>query len=69
MIHKYLKRISNSDKKKINDSKTKEQIRLISLKNTMNTAILSEGEQMEDNFNAAKNMNFPKELPVLFFLA
>lgn len=51
------------------DSKTKEQIRLISLKNTMNAAILSEGEQMEANFNAAKNINFPKELPVLFFLA
>lgn len=48
------------------DSRTKKQIRLISLKNTMNAAILSEGEQMEANFNAAKNMNFPKELPVLF---
>lgn len=51
------------------DDETKEQERMISLKNVMNPNILSEGEQMEYNFNVAQDLEFPKNLPVFFFLA
>lgn len=51
------------------DDETKEQVRMISLKNVMNPNILSEGEQMEYNFGVAQDLQFPKNLPVFFFLA
>ncbi|MFJ7934939.1 alpha/beta fold hydrolase [Sporosarcina sp. NPDC096371] len=51
------------------DEATKEQVRMISLKNVMNPNILSEGEQMEHNFKVAQDLTFPKKLPVFFFLA
>ena len=51
------------------DDETKEQVRMISLKNVMNPNIISEGENMENNFKATQDLKFPKNLPVYFFLA
>jgi len=51
------------------DDETKEQVRMISLKNVMNPNILSEGEQMEYNFKVAQDLQFPENVPVFFFLA
>ena len=51
------------------DDETKEQVRMISLKNVMNPNILSEGVQMEHNFKATQELSLPKNLPVFFFLA
>ncbi|MBE0339449.1 alpha/beta hydrolase [Paenibacillus sp. 23TSA30-6] len=50
------------------DDETREQIRIISLKNAMNPNIISEGENLKNNFKSAENFKFPKNLPVIFFL-
>ncbi|WP_413378433.1 alpha/beta fold hydrolase [Paenibacillus taichungensis] len=50
------------------DDETREQIRMLSLKNTFNPNNLSEGENFDPNFKAAENLTFPKDLPVIFFL-
>jgi pimeloyl-ACP methyl ester carboxylesterase len=50
------------------DDETREQIRMLSLKNTFNSNNLSEGENFGPNFKAAENLTFPKDLPVIFFL-
>ncbi|HEY2491325.1 MAG TPA: alpha/beta hydrolase [Paenibacillus sp.] len=50
------------------DDETREQIRMLTLKNTFNPNILSEGENFGPNFKAAENLTFPKNLPVIFFL-
>ncbi|GAB6991774.1 alpha/beta hydrolase [Paenibacillus pini] len=50
------------------DDETREQIRILSLKNMFNSNILSEGENFNHNFKAAQHLTFPKNLPVMFFL-
>lgn len=50
------------------DEETKEQNRMITLKNMMNPNIISEAEHFPSNFKAAEFLKFPKELPVMFFL-
>ncbi|KOS63549.1 alpha/beta hydrolase [Lysinibacillus agricola] len=50
------------------DDETREQIRILTLKNMFNPNILSEGEHFNPNFKAAENLTFPKNLPVIFFL-
>ena len=50
------------------DDETREQIRILSLKNMFNPNILSEGEYFNHNFKAAQNLTFPRNLPVIFFL-
>ncbi|ETT52567.1 alpha/beta hydrolase [Paenibacillus sp. FSL H7-689] len=50
------------------DDVTREQIRILSLKNTFNPNNLNEGENFGPNFKAAENLSFPKDLPVIFFL-
>ncbi|MEK4156536.1 alpha/beta hydrolase [Paenibacillus odorifer] len=50
------------------DEETKEQNRMISLKNMMNPNIISEAEHFKSNFKATETLNFPKDLPVIFFL-
>lgn len=50
------------------DDETREQIRMLSLKNTFNPNNLSEGENFGPNFKAAEGLTFPKDLPVIFFL-
>ncbi|TXK74025.1 alpha/beta fold hydrolase [Paenibacillus sp. N3.4] len=50
------------------DDETKEQIRILYLKNMFNPNILNEGENFNHNFNAVKKVVFPKNLPVIFFL-
>ena len=50
------------------DDETKEQNRMITLKNMMNPNIISEAEHFPSNFNAAETLKFPKDLPVMFFL-
>jgi pimeloyl-ACP methyl ester carboxylesterase len=50
------------------DEDTREQIRMLSLKNAFNPNIISEGENFKYNFKAAENYSFPKNLPVIFFL-
>lgn len=50
------------------DEKTKEQVRMISLKNMMNPSVIDEGENFESNSIATRDLKFPKNLPVYFFL-
>ncbi|QOS78859.1 alpha/beta hydrolase [Paenibacillus sp. JNUCC31] len=50
------------------DDETREQIRILSLKNTFNPNNLNEGENFGPNFKAAEHLSFPKDLPVIFFL-
>jgi len=50
------------------DDETREQIRILSLKNTFNPNNLNEGENFAPNFKATEKLTFPKELPVIFFL-
>lgn len=50
------------------DDETREQIRILSLKNTFNPNNLSEGENFAPNFKVTENLTFPKDLPVIFFL-
>jgi pimeloyl-ACP methyl ester carboxylesterase len=49
--------------------KVKDQYKMISLKNLGNQSTLSEAKNMEENFEVAAKINYPKELPILFILA
>lgn len=51
------------------DDKTKEQMQLITHQNMMNPSIINEGKNFGNNAKATENLTFPKNLPVLFFLA
>lgn len=46
-----------------------EQYRYLSLKNIGSEATMNEGESMVDNFNKTIDLQYPKNLPVLYFLA
>lgn len=50
------------------DDETKEQIRILSLKNMMNPNAISESDNFKANFKAAEAYSFPSNLPVIFFL-
>ncbi|MGE7113756.1 alpha/beta fold hydrolase [Lysinibacillus sp. NPDC047702] len=50
------------------DDKTKEQMRILKHKNMYNPSQLNEAEIMYENFRAAENLSFPKNLPVIFFI-
>lgn len=50
------------------DEATKQQIKMITLKNTMNPDIVSEAQLLPTNFKAVQDLQFPKNLPVIFFL-
>jgi len=50
------------------DEKTKEQLRMLKHKNMYNATQLNEAEVMYENFKAAGNLSFPKNLPVIFFI-
>ncbi|MEK5487148.1 alpha/beta fold hydrolase [Lysinibacillus sp. FSL M8-0355] len=50
------------------DDDTKEQIRMITNKNFYNTSTSNELTNIEMNFIAAKNVTFPKDLPLLLFV-
>lgn len=50
------------------DDKTKEQLRILKHKNMYNPSQLNEAEMMYENFKAAENSSFPKNLPVIFFI-
>ncbi|GGD62831.1 alpha/beta hydrolase [Paenibacillus nasutitermitis] len=50
------------------DNETKEQIRLLSLKNMYESTTLNEMEHIYPNFVAARNLKFQKNLPLLFFI-
>ena len=50
------------------DEKTKEQLKILKHKNMYNPSQLNEAEMMYENFKAAKNLSFPKNLPVIFFI-
>ncbi|MBB3069550.1 pimeloyl-ACP methyl ester carboxylesterase [Paenibacillus baekrokdamisoli] len=50
------------------DDKTKAQIRMITNKNMNNSTTLNEMKNIYPNFVAARNLTFPKNLPVIFFI-
>ncbi|MFE4711633.1 MULTISPECIES: alpha/beta fold hydrolase [unclassified Paenibacillus] len=50
------------------DEQTKEQMRLISNKNSNNSTNLDEMQHIASNFEGAKGLTFPKELPLIFFI-
>ncbi|CAM4467589.1 pimeloyl-ACP methyl ester carboxylesterase [Paenibacillus endophyticus] len=50
------------------DEETKEQMRLLSLKNMYESTTLNEMEHIYSNFVAARGLTFPKELPLVFFI-
>lgn len=50
------------------DNETKEQMRMITLKNFYNTSTSNEMKNFYRNFTAAENLTFPKELPLLLFV-
>ncbi|WP_341280582.1 alpha/beta hydrolase [Paenibacillus sp. FSL H8-0537] len=50
------------------DEATKEQLTLLSLKNSNSPTMLSEMKNISSNFKAAEHLTFPKELPIIFFI-
>lgn len=50
------------------DDETKEQMRMLGLKNMLNPTQLNEIENMYSNFSEAESLTFPKNLPLLFFI-
>ncbi|MCQ6562769.1 alpha/beta hydrolase [Paenibacillus mendelii] len=50
------------------DDQTKEQLRMITLKNLYNPSVLNEMEHIYPNFVASRNLTFPKNLPLLLFV-
>lgn len=50
------------------DDETKEQMRMLGLKNMLNPSQLNEIKWMPSNFKAAERLTFPNKLPVVFFI-
>jgi 2-hydroxy-6-oxonona-2,4-dienedioate hydrolase len=50
------------------DEETKKQMSMIQLKTMFNPTLLNEMEHFSANFEAAKSLRFPAELPVLLFV-
>lgn len=50
------------------DEETKEQMRLITLKNFYNDTIMNEMENIFSNFKGAQHLTFLKELPLILFV-
>jgi 2-hydroxy-6-oxonona-2,4-dienedioate hydrolase len=50
------------------DDQTKEQIRLITNKNSGNSNNMGELEHIFANFTGARELSFPKDLPLIFFI-
>jgi len=50
------------------DDETKEQMRMITLKNVYNSSAMNEMENIYPNFVAAQKLTFPKNLPLLLFV-
>jgi pimeloyl-ACP methyl ester carboxylesterase len=50
------------------DDQTKEQMRMISNKNSSNATTMNEMKHFSVNFTAAKALTFPKQLPLLLFV-
>jgi len=50
------------------DEETKEQMRMIMLKNMYNKSVLNELENISSTFNGAQHLKFPKELPLILFV-
>ncbi len=50
------------------DEPTQEQIKMITLQNMMNADIQSEAQLLPTNFESVQGLQFPKNLPVIFFL-
>lgn len=50
------------------DEETKEQMRMIMLKNMYNESALNELQSISSNFKGAQHLTFPKELPLNLFV-
>lgn len=50
------------------DQQTKEQLNIMIRKNMYNNTQLNEAVSMYSNFKAAEQLNFPPDLPILFFV-
>lgn len=50
------------------DEKTKEQMKILSLKNMLSVSYTNEMTHISSNFVAAQSLSFPKDLPVLLFV-
>ncbi|NOU83517.1 alpha/beta fold hydrolase [Paenibacillus sp. LMG 31459] len=50
------------------DDHTKQQMKMISNKNSSNDTTMNEMKHFNDNFTAAQALAFPKELPLLLFI-
>ncbi|WP_019910900.1 alpha/beta fold hydrolase [Paenibacillus sp. HW567] len=50
------------------DDETKDQMRMISNKNSNNSTIMNEMKNFSANFKAVKNLTFPKNLPIILFV-
>ncbi|MGG4142269.1 alpha/beta hydrolase [Paenibacillus algorifonticola] len=50
------------------DEETREQLALLSLKNSNSPTMLNEMKNIYPNFKAAEHLTFPKELPIIFFI-
>ncbi|MCR8658580.1 alpha/beta fold hydrolase [Paenibacillus endoradicis] len=50
------------------DDETKEQMRMISNKNSNNATTLNEMKNISSNFKGAQQLTFPNDLPLIFFI-
>ncbi|WP_438350793.1 alpha/beta fold hydrolase [Paenibacillus sp. FA6] len=50
------------------EDQTKEQMRMISNKNSNTATSLNEMEHISSNFKGAQDLTFPKDLPLIFFI-
>ncbi|WP_372339131.1 alpha/beta fold hydrolase [Cohnella sp. WQ 127256] len=50
------------------DDYTKEQMRMLTLKNMLNPSTLNEMKNFNPNFKAAQKLTFPKNLPLIIFI-
>lgn len=50
------------------DDQTKEQMRIISNKNSNNATTLNEMGNISSNFKGVQHLTFPKDLPLIFFI-
>ncbi|MFF2479765.1 alpha/beta fold hydrolase [Paenibacillus sp. NPDC058071] len=50
------------------DDETKKQLKLVNLKNMYNSTTLNEMKNISSNFKAARELTFPNDLPLIFFI-
>ncbi|WP_206912083.1 hypothetical protein IGL98_001443 [Enterococcus sp. DIV0840] len=69
LMRVFIKLSPESFKVKGMDDETYEQLRMLNLKNLSNNNVRKEGKALDESFKESKKLAFPKNMPLLLFVA